>query len=277
MMKNIIDVLSEVKIRCNGMLPIEAYYRLYEEGKKCAAGGDVVEVGTAHAAATICIGLGLLESKSFGGKVYTFEKIEGGSREEFGGVTENVSIIKDNLAHFGVSELVELVIGDVSETFESLPQSSKIAMLVLDSDGRIDRDFSLFFDRVINGGSIVIDDYQDSILISKSENGGLLVDQKHKLTYNLLNLFLKEGYMEKNYDTIGQTVFLSKATLDSSKSVNGLESAKIINAYRELVFSEAEKNSIKLILRHRLLKLIKKNFPSILYRYYAKRLRPLKP
>lgn len=275
-MKDIVAVLNEVKGRCNGMLPLEVYLRLYEKAR-CCAKGDIVEVGTAHAAATISIALGLRASESFEGKFYTFDRMEGGSREDFGGVSENTAITKDNLAFFGVSDWVSLVVGDIAQTHEAVPPSSKIAMLVVDADGYVDRDFSLFFDRVIDDGLIVIDDYGKDFwsIINMRGKGRYFITQKHHLTYLLVTLFVEQGYITQNFEQLGQTVFSRKVPHQKYQ----IEPKKILNIYRQLTLAEiiprySSNLSIIIMLRiifYKIAKLcIPKRYIPIIKRYIYK-------
>lgn len=67
------------------MLPVEVYQRLYEAAL-AAPDRNLVEVGCAHGAGTVCLAAGLRDSGREG-RVYTFEKIVGGTREAYGGST----------------------------------------------------------------------------------------------------------------------------------------------------------------------------------------------
>ena len=98
--------IEEVRKACNGMLPLHVYERIFETAKT-SSGTTFLEVGTAHAAGTVCLALGL-QASGRAGKVYTFEKILGGSRERYGDYDENIAIIRNNLAEFGVADTVEL-------------------------------------------------------------------------------------------------------------------------------------------------------------------------
>lgn len=47
---------KEIKQKCNGMLSAEMYHRIYEYAAKAPA-GNFIEIGAAHGAATVCLGL----------------------------------------------------------------------------------------------------------------------------------------------------------------------------------------------------------------------------
>ena len=226
-----------MKAICNGLLPIEVYSAMYEVAKR-APEKFFVEVGTAHAAGTVSLAMGLRDSGRVG-KVFTFEKITGGSREAFGGIDKNKGIIKKNLKAFGVDDLVHLEIGDVAETAAAVPNDKPLGLLCLDADGAIDRDFSLFFDRLSEGAPIIIDDSRDMTRIKRLGRIGLShrlkVDQKHRLTFHLINIFLHhklitEGVMH------GEDTYICRK---GSGAFADLPSEMIMDAYRSLIFTEA--------------------------------------
>ncbi len=227
-----------VKETCNGMLPVRTYERIYQRTLE-AKDGIIVEVGTAHAAATVCMALALKDSGR-AGRVYTFEKIFGGTREAFGGVTENERIIRGNLDAFGVGDYVELIIGDVRDEAHRVPTDEPISVLFLDADGRIDRDFNLFFDRVSLGGQIFIDDVRDEARVFMNGIGAatarLTLDQKHRISDLLLKIFLKHRLVGEG-DYVGPDTWTGPKAADTLSSIDPEE---IIEAYRTLVFADAE-------------------------------------
>lgn len=235
---------EEVKKACNGMLPTEVYSMIYEAA--CSAHETLfVEVGTAHAAGTVSLAMGLRDSGR-NGKVYTFEKIVGGSREAFGGMDENIEIIKRNLKAFGVDELVHLTIGDVAETAGVVPDDISIGLLCLDADGAIDRDFGLFFDRLAAGAPIIIDDLRDHTRIKRLGRSGLshrlLVDQKHRLTFRLIEVFRRYGLVEGGEIHGTDTWFGYKG----AGRFADMPQEEIIQTYRSLIFTETSLSFVPL-------------------------------
>lgn len=224
----------KIKKVCNGMLHTDVYNRLSEVAKDSNS-TTLVEVGTAHAAGTVSIALGAHDSgKSI--RVYSFDKIVGGSRDAYGGLEENLEIIKRNLSHFGVSDIVELVIGDVRETHTALPEGEQIGFLMLDADGRIDRDFDLFFNRVAPGAPIVIDDYEDRVRVKPEQTPGQCsLDLKKKLSWMLADYFKAQGWI-RTREVIRGTLFAEKA-IDGPVEMNWEEITEI---YRNLVFVEGD-------------------------------------
>lgn len=232
-----------VKRRCNGMLPSSVYQRIHDTAA-AARITTFVEVGTAHAAATVSMALGLKDSGR-AGRIYTFERGKGGSRVEYGGVDENTRIIRANLEHFGVSDIVELLVGDVSDLSSRVPADGEIGLLMLDADGRIDRDISLFYDRVVKGGPVIIDDVVDEVRLYRTRGGRYAIDQKLKIAHRLLEVMIKSGLLSSG-QIVSETYFgekLDKASLDVPPEA-------VLNAYRGLIFSEAAitKPNLKAIL-----------------------------
>jgi predicted O-methyltransferase YrrM len=174
------DFFLYIKWRCNGMLHERVYEAIYEAAAS-AGEGVFLEVGTAHAAATVCLALGKRHGKYVpDDKIYSVEKIIGGSRSRYGGVEENLAIIRDNLSHFGVDEQVELLIGDVEQVANLVPAAQGISLLMLDADGHIDRDFFLFYNSVNPGGRIIIDDYADAGRLARTRGRKVKVSLKHR-------------------------------------------------------------------------------------------------
>lgn len=234
--KRIFDAL-EVKARCNGMLPHGVYRAMYETARDAPA-PVIVEVGTAHAAGTVSLAMGLRDSGRKG-VVYTFEKIIGGSRERFGGIEDNISIIQSNLAAFGVDSFVQLIVGDVAETCGIVPADAAIGGLCLDADGAIDRDFQIFFDRLLAGAPIIVDDMRDQtrlkLLRRKGFSGHFKVDHKHQLTYRMMKLF-------QEHSIVISGRILGKDTWFGQKGPGKLDDlplGAVLQVYRSLTFAEA--------------------------------------
>jgi hypothetical protein len=225
----------EVKTKCNGMLPVAAYAKLYDTALKSPE-GSFIEVGAAHAAATVCLARAL-KDRGTPGKVYSFEKIVGGSREHFGNVEANMQIIRRNLAFFSVDDRVEMIFGDVKTHHDQLPENATFGMLVIDADGRIDREFRLFYDRLLPGSHVVIDDARDVVRVKRLGRSGMgqrvFVDQKHRLTFQLLSLFQNRGLVTG--ENLEDTWFGTK----KDQTFGSITEAEIIDVYQSLVFANA--------------------------------------
>ncbi|MEM9311122.1 MAG: class I SAM-dependent methyltransferase [Pseudomonadota bacterium] len=219
------------------MLPADVYQHMYQAALE-APEGNMVEVGCAHGAGTVCMAAGLRDSGRRG-TVFTFEKIIGGTREAFGGVDENTRIILGNFAHFGVADRIELTIGDVEDCAHAVPEDHPIALLCLDADGAIDRDFALFYDQVVHGAPIVIDDVLDRTRLKPDGwqrlNRKLKVDQKHRLSFAMLDLFQKKGLLDEGCIR-GTDTWFGHKTQERFASVDARE---ILHVYRSMTFGEA--------------------------------------
>ena len=223
---------EQVKARCNGMLPASVYQRIYDVAR-AAPGKVFVEVGAAHGAGTVCLASAMRDSGR-DGKIYSFERIVGGSREKFGTFDENVEILKGNLRHFELENFVELVIGDVAETHAAVPASAEIGVLMLDVDGRIDRDIGLFYDRVIAGGDIIIDDVAEKVRLKPLGGRHFRIDQKYLISHLLVQELIKAGLVSDVSKEV-DTVFAKK----TEARVSDLPPEAVLGAYRELVFANA--------------------------------------
>ena len=174
---------AAVKEKCNGMLSPSEYGRIYDLAKN-APGESFIEVGAAHGAATVSLASALRDSGRVG-KVYSFEKITGGSRERFGNFGANKTIIEDNIACFGVGDRIVMNYGLVEELAPVIPGRKDFGLMMLDADGKIDRNFSPFFDKLADNAVTIIDDVSPAVR-ARTTHGALharrvFVDQKHRL------------------------------------------------------------------------------------------------
>lgn len=223
-----------IRRQCDGMMRREVYQRIYEAA--CDAPGDIfVEVGTAHAAATVCLALALKDTGRAGGKVYTFDHFKPSGREAYKQSRSNLEIASQNLERFGVSDLVVISDGDVRKTHAIVPQDKLLGLLMLDADGMIDRDLRAFFDPLIIGAPIIIDDYADRARVKVLPNGRAKIDQKHRLTHLLARSAEKHGLLERVHIEY-QTLFARKL----EARVSDWSVKKALGCYRELVFASAE-------------------------------------
>lgn len=169
---------------------------------------DIIEVGGAAGAGSIAIAWAIKDA----GKqshVITVEKCEGGSRAAQGYAT-NLDTITHNFQHFGVEKHIRLyphalTFENASEVF-ALIETQELAAFIHDADGRLDRDFTLFWPRLVAGGLIMVDDYANRVnyqpLSDRYPQGGV----KKVMTYRLLNQIVEWGLFEPHL-TIGDTIF----------------------------------------------------------------------
>src|SRR5690606_8081737 len=119
------------------------------------------EIGTAHAAGTVCLALAMRAGHSF-------DRFARGSRSRYQG--DNEAVARANLEHYGVAARVAVYPGDVAETLAAL-DCAAISLLFLDCDGRIDRDFRALGDKLERGAAVIIDDCADRVRVRDRGNG----------------------------------------------------------------------------------------------------------
>lgn len=183
-----------------GMCSPRVYKEIYDRVRELPD-LDVVEVG-AGAGATSIAAAWALQGAGHSGRVIAIEKCEGGSRSDYGDKETNLTIIQRHFQAFGVSNKVVLyaeylTFDNVRDVLDLL-RTPQIAALIHDADGRLDRDFSFFWPRLIPGGLLVIDDYENRCTFQprsvRYPDGGI----KSILTYRLLNQFMAWDLVRKH-------------------------------------------------------------------------------
>jgi len=218
---------------CNGMLPDKVYIRISNcIPELCDA--PILEIGTAHGAATTAIGLTVLKHRKRQ-HIYTVDCFGGrfSSRSQFGDPDTNLEIARSNLRKSGINDVVTIFKGTSSEfaTSDGCPKS--LSMLMLDADGRIDRDFLHYYSLLKPGGVIVIDDADDNIYLSLNHRGEPYVDLKHRITSLLVSGFQQAGLID-NLEMVENTLFCTSTGTPLNRS-EFIEMC--LRTYRELVFS----------------------------------------
>lgn len=216
--------IQEIRARCDGMLRADVYLAIHEAALRCPDGA-FVEIGTAHAAGTVCLALGMASGHSF-------DRFARGSRSRYKG--DNKAIACANLAHYGVDDRVTIHPGDVADTLPLL-DCGEIDLLFLDCDGRIDRDLQILGDQLKPGAAVIIDDCADRVRVKDRGNGAARIDMKHRATW-LLTQTLADGGFLIFERMVNQTWFGTWA----GKPVADWSADSIIGAYRQLVFSDGE-------------------------------------
>ena len=177
----------------NGMLPDSVYAALWD----CAAdapGPNVVEVGTAHGAATIALALGRRDA-GLTVAIRTVDRLEGrfSSRSRFGSVEQNKAIVLRNFAAAGVADCISLFVGTSDEFAASGECPQQIHLLMLDADGRIDRDLLHFYESLASNAVIVIDDVDRELYLGRTHDGTPFIDLKHRISSLLLTLWSRRA------------------------------------------------------------------------------------
>jgi predicted O-methyltransferase YrrM len=220
---------NQIKAACDGMMRPEVYEAIYKTAID-APPGDFVEVGTAHGASTVCLALAIKE-RGTGRKVYTFDRHAAGSRTKYGDPAANVRITNESFARFGVSEIVEMIVGDVAETASQVPPGP-LSLLMIDADGQVDRDMKLFGDRLGPGMKVIIDDYANRGRC-RNVKTHFRIDQKHRITYHLTNAYEAAQVIEQT-SKVNETWFGVKGLAN----VADVSDDAIISAYRKLIFTD---------------------------------------
>lgn len=148
-----------LKIRARGMLGPRVYKKLYQKARGLP---DLpfVDVGSAAGATTIAVALAFKRARKKS-LVVGIEKCQGGSRERYGNYATNYATLEKNINKYDLGVHVKLYpdwLREGSEDIWSFIQSEKISGFIHDADGRLYRDFQLFFDSVVDGGLIAVDD-----------------------------------------------------------------------------------------------------------------------
>lgn len=219
--------------RANGMLPAEVYEELWRLSAQ-TGGGTYVEVGTAHGAATIALALGA-QAAAVPVTIHTIDPLGGrfSSRSQFGSPSENQAIVESNFRDAGVDDMISLFVGSSDEFVAAGRSPSRIDMLMLDADGRIDRDFGHFYDQLAPGAPVVIDDANEDVYVGVLHDGTRYVDLKHRLTSLLVGKFQSAGYLE-----VDRTVGVTCLGRRGNRAMDRREFHGLANAcYRELVIA----------------------------------------
>ena len=220
------EVFNEIVRRCHGMLPPAVYRKIYEFGE---AGGLIVEVGTALGAGTTALALGLRASGR-PGRVVTFDPMTGGPMRQVSDPSARAGLIRSNLQHFSVADLVEVNTDTLQAGVGSLGNGEPISVLMIDADGRIDRDLLTAAPGLRRGTKLIIDDIGDELRLTERTGSRLKVDQKMRLAYLLLAKFKRLGIISDGM-LIKETYF--GEVLESEPDI---PLDYVLEAYRELVF-----------------------------------------
>jgi predicted O-methyltransferase YrrM len=224
-----------------GLMAAEVYKRIYLLGAN--HGGLFVEVGTAHGAATVALAAGAAE----GGQPFRMVTVDpfGGplsSRAAHGSPTDNMRIVESNLARFGVAEHVEIVRGTVDDLVRR-DDINDVSVLVIDADGRIDRDLYALYDRLAPGCTIVLDDVDGPIYLAEI-GGRRILAQKHRLGALLARAFIDAGVL-RDEERLHATGFYRLGDAPREAVL-----AAALPAYRELVFAEVPEAGLSGARRH---------------------------
>ena len=125
---------------------------------------------------------------------------------------------------------------------QSCPRIETISLIMLDADGRIDRDFDLFFDRLAPGAAVIIDDVSPEIRVKSLKKSfevhELRIDQKHRITHQLINLFERKGLI---VGAIHESTYFG---VKQAGSHYASAAPEVIECYHQLVFADARYSAV---------------------------------
>ena len=220
-------LLARVKEQAGGMLPLPVYRRIYETAAACG-GGTIVEIGIAQGAATIALALGAKRAgKPF--RIVSADPFAIDSRRKVGSVEDNLDLVRRGFEAFGVADAIEIVVGTVTDLV-ARADPRDIGLLMIDADGRIDRELALLHDRLAPACPIIIDDVDGAIYLHRLGRS-VSVDQKHRISRLLVERFAAEGLIVPQ-EMVGQTGWYLKGP-----AVRSADDILLIAlpAYRELI------------------------------------------
>lgn len=236
------ELFSELIVTCDGMLSPQVYARVYDTARR---GGTIVEVGTALGAATVALALGL-RSSGKPGHVFTFDPMTGGPRRSISTAEQRIARIEKSLVHYGVADRVTITPLDLVSGLSALPAGEAISVLMLDADGRIDRDLQVLHGRCASDCSLIIDDVADRVRV-KRRGATYRIDSKMRLSWLLTNMLIASGKLSAGQRLVD--TYFGQLTGDPAQII---DPGEVLPVYRQLVFQSASANRIQR-LRSRML------------------------
>lgn len=190
-MDEIDRLLSRVKQRAQGWMPLAVYRRLYDSAAACG-GGTIVEIGTFRGAATIALALGARSAET-DFRIVTADLLRPDCGLEGDSVEQKRAALGRTLEEFGVEHRVRFIHGPAASVVaEADPRD--IRLLLLDGGGSIEEDFAQLWDRLAPAAAIVIDDIDGRISVQRVR-GAALANQKHRISKLLAERFTAAGML----------------------------------------------------------------------------------
>lgn len=205
-----LERFEDLRNTAEGMLPATVYRRLYELARDLPAGCDVIEIGAGSGAGTVAMAWGLSGTTEHAG-VIAIDRCYGGSRMRYGGFRENYTRLLANLNNYGVTNTVRLLAIDLNEHsyVKVLAKigARRVGLVVLDADGRLDRDLPILWPYFSCGARIVIDDCVERSSYHPVSELYPVGGAKFTLTARIVSYLIREGWLEI-VQTVGKTFFL---------------------------------------------------------------------
>lgn len=224
-----------VQRHVGGMLDWRVYRRIYEEIRR-HPDLDAVEVGAARGAGSIAGALAYKDTAG-SGRLVVVEKFEGGSRTADGTYSSNLETALATFDQFGVRDYIRLYPHHLHpknrDDVLALVKTPRICALIHDADGRIDRDFQIFWPLLIEDGFILVDDYEDVVQKKTNPDGSEVRYTKKALTYRLLNQFAEWGLFAFENVSDGLALGRKPAAADFSR-FDPAVCKRIVDEAREL-------------------------------------------
>lgn len=114
-----------------------------------------------------------------------------------------------------------------------------IGLVVIDADGAIDRELNLLYDRTVEGGAVVIDDYNDYLKYYGLSKNRVHVDAKHKVTKALVDYYVEEGFLE--VDKVIQSTWFGY----KPKGARSISHSNPITVYRNFIHLDVDVKNTK--------------------------------
>lgn len=171
-----------LKVSARGMLNVSDY-ELLSQLSEDSGPGNKLEIAAGRGASTSAIAWPLVKN-SWDGRVFTIEKCKGGSwgNDSF---KDNKDQLHKTWEQLGVIGKITLFPGERSEVANDVLEHRPFNFVFLDADGAIDLDFHYFYDAILPGSPIVIDDYSNRN--DKNKQG---------VTYKWVTHFVEIGLIE---------------------------------------------------------------------------------
>jgi hypothetical protein len=227
----------------DALLPFAVYEKLFTV-VAAEKPEHILEIGTAHGGATIAMALGA-KSVGYECAINTVDLLQAtpdipSSRNRWGDVNANEAIVRKNFEAAGVADNINFFVGRSDEFAAAKTLTQKIDMLVLDADGRIDRDLLLFCRLLKDNAVVVIDDVGGGTKLS-GVGEQKFIDLKHTITENLLSALTEKGFLREE-QRVGITVFC-RAVEPQKWDLEKLTRIAL-TAYRDIVFIEIANKDI---------------------------------
>lgn len=222
------NCFNDIKKITNGYLSTDVYEKLYLYAKD-AKQGIILDVGPAQGGSTVCFSMAMQDNDALE-KIITIDKFYGSAALKYNsGIEKNISVIKENLRYFELAPHIEFFPFD--ELDENDFKDEKIALLFIDADGAVDREFRRYFNSIVSGGIIIIDDYEKIINLQARTHFLKMQDDrnircflehnhikhmedyaflgKQYLTYSLVNYF-EDRHLIEILENCNGTIFCRK-------------------------------------------------------------------